>query len=74
MLHNAQYIENNNIIADGVNSKVLGKKAQVGFDLSVKNIYDITTAGFVSKSKTYVGEYVLRPLEKLKYKNIEFEG
>lgn len=74
MLKNAAYIEKNIIIADNINTKIIGKKAQVGFDLSVKNIYDVVDAGFVSKNKTYVATYVKRPIEKLRYKDIEFEG
>ncbi len=74
MLKNANYVEENNIIADNSNTKILGKKAQVGFDLSVKNIYDVATAGFVSKSKTFVGKYVLRPVQTLTYEGVEFQG
>ena len=36
MLKNAAYIEKNIIIADNINTKIIGKKAQVGFDLSEK--------------------------------------
>lgn len=74
MLRNAQYIEDNVIIEDKISTKKLGKKAQVGYDLTLKNVYNITTPGFVSKNKTYVGKYELREPERLKYEDIEFEG
>lgn len=60
MLRSAEYIYNNIIIADEINSsKKYCKKAQVGVDLSVKNLYKITSPSTVKKDKTYVGDYKL---------------
>lgn len=74
MLKNSEYIEKKVIIEDKVNTKNLGKKAQIGFDLTVKNIYEIQDFGFVSRNKTYVPNYQKIFPKKLKYKDIEFEG
>lgn len=60
MLRNADYIYDNIIIADEVNTtKKYCKKAQVGVDLSVKNIYKIKNRGIVLREKTYVPDYEL---------------
>lgn len=54
MLKNANYIYDNVIKADEVHTtKKFCKKAQVGVDLSVKDVLEFKTAGTVCKSKTY---------------------
>ena len=67
MLRSAKYIEEHNIIHDDVNSFKKGKGAQVGFDLSVKNIWKIVTPGFVSKTKTHVPPYLLMKSDDVIY-------
>ncbi len=74
MLKNADYIDNNIIIEDKNETIKLGKKAQVGYDLTLKNVYDIKGNGFISKNKTYIAKYILRNIEHLKYNDIEFDG
>lgn len=82
MLRNAQYIEDNNIICDGKNSFIKGKKAQNGWDVSIKKVYKGTHPGLVLKNKTYVTPYLEIPFRKITYpytevtdnKVIEFEG
>lgn len=75
MLKNAKYIEENIILVDEEKTtKQYGKPAQVGYDLSVKNIYEIEGAGFVSTTKSFVPEYKLRPCTPIKYKDMEFNG
>ena len=57
MLRNAEYIYDNIIIADEVNTtKQYCKKAQVGVDLSLRKVCKITTPGVVLKSKTFASE------------------
>lgn len=54
MLKNANYIYDNVIKADGVHTtKDFCKKAQVGVDLSVKNVMKFKTSGKVFKDQTY---------------------
>lgn len=74
MLKNSEYIDKNIIIEDKNETNKLGKKAQVGYDLTLKNIYDIEGSGFISKYKTYIANYNLRKIEHLKYNDIEFDG
>ena len=74
MIRSADYIEKNNIISDGKNSFVKGKKAQVGFDVSVKNIYQQYYPGLITKKKTYVPQYVQIPVEDIKYPYTEHAG
>lgn len=58
MLKNASYIYDNIIIADEKNTtKKHCKKAQVGVDLTIKNLLKLENAGFVSKNSTYVSNY-----------------
>ena len=58
MLKNAQYIYDNIIIADEVQTtKKYCKKAQVGVDLTLKNVYAITTPGVILTDKSVVSEY-----------------
>lgn len=58
MLKNAQYIYDNIIIADEVNTtKKYCKCAQVGVDLSIKKPMEILSMGAVLKDKTYAPEY-----------------
>lgn len=58
MLKNSRYIYDNIIIADEINTtKKYCKKAQVGVDLTIKKIFNITKAGQVEIDKTYIPEY-----------------
>lgn len=58
MLKNAQYIYDNIIIADEVNTtKKYCAKAQVGVDLSIKKPMKIVSMGAVLKDKTYAPDY-----------------
>ena len=58
MLKNANYIYDNNIIADGKNTtKDFCKKAQVGVDLTVKRVFVFTSRGSVGKA-TYLPNYM----------------
>lgn len=58
MLRNADYIYNNIIIADEINTtKKYCKKAQVGVDLSCKTFYTIEGVGKVTLNKTFVPNY-----------------
>lgn len=57
MLKNATYIRDNILIADEVNTTLKYCKKTTGVDLSVKNLYRITTPGFVLQSHTVVGKY-----------------
>ena len=60
MLRNADYIYENNIIADGVNTtKQYCKKAQVGVDVTAGKVYVIANqGGSVLKDKTTVPDYL----------------
>ena len=74
-IKNSDYIYNNVIIEDGVNTtKEFCKKAQVGVDLTLKNVYKLKTPGFVSKDKSYVSEYKLIPFDDYTYKGKDFVG
>lgn len=58
MLKNAQYIYNNIIIADEINTtKKYCKPAQVGVDLSIKKPMKIVTPGHILRDKTHASEY-----------------
>lgn len=61
MLRSAKYIEENIIKEDGINTFKKGAPAQVGYDISVKDIYEIKTFSFgrIMKDKTYAPEYKL---------------
>lgn len=62
MLKNAQYIYDNIIIADEINTtKKYCKKAQVGVDLTIKRVFDVNTKGVVEINKTTIPEYVEHP-------------
>lgn len=75
MLKNSKYINDNIIIADEENTtKKYGKPAQVGYDLSVKSIYEISDAGFVSLFKSFVPEYKEIPSKITHYNKVEFDG
>ena len=65
MLRNADYILNNCVISDEINStKKYCKKAQVGVDLTVRNIYIFTENGEVNNTKTELPKYsFLKPLK-----------
>lgn len=65
MLRNAEYIYENVIISDEVNTtKKYCKKAQVGVDCSLAEVYKIVKPGFIYKDKSHVAEYEL--IEKTK--------
>ena len=71
MLKNAEYIYENVIISDENNTtKQYCKKAQVGVDLSVKNIWMLGNVGVVTKDKTYVPTYLKAAKETKYYENI----
>ena len=74
MLRNAQYIEDNNIIFDNKNSFKEGKKAQNGFDCSIKKVFKGTHPGLVLKSKTYVTPYLEIPSKTISYPYTELTG
>lgn len=81
MLRNAKYIEEHNIIYDDKNTHKIGRKAQNGFDVTVKSVYKNLYPGLVTKDKTYVTKYIEIPVKHLKYpypefigKEVEFEG
>lgn len=66
MVRCADYIWNNIIIADEVNTtKQYAKKAQVGVDLSVKEIRPFLEAGYTLKGKTYAAK--TKALEKIEF-------
>lgn len=66
MLKNANYIYENNIIADEVNTtKQYCKKAQVGVDVTAKSILDIEGTGQILADKTIVPDYA--PILKQNY-------
>ena len=65
MLRTANYIVENNLIADGKNTTLDYIKKTTGVDLSVKNFYSITGAGRVKKNKTEVGTYVQLPVKDI---------
>lgn len=67
MLRNADYIYDNIIIADEINTtKKYCKKAQSGVDLSVKEIRKFISPGIVLKDKTLASQTV--PIEKTSFK------
>lgn len=58
MLKSADYIYDNIIIADEINTtKEYCKKAQVGVDLSLKSVYKILTSGIIYKDCSDVSVY-----------------
>lgn len=64
MLKSAQYIMDNVIIADGVNStKEYAKKAQVGVDTTIRKIYKVGSCGYVYTDKSVVAKYEEIPTE-----------
>lgn len=66
MLKNANYIYENNIIADEVNTtKRYCKKAQVGVDVTVRDILYIEGTGQILTDKTIVPNYA--PVTKWSY-------
>lgn len=65
MLRNADYIYNNIIIADEVNTTKKYCKKATGIDLSVKSLCELTSPGIVLKNKTIVAPY--KDIKKLDY-------
>lgn len=60
MLRNADYIYENVIISDEINTtKKYCKKAQVGVDCSLSEVYKLSSAGVILKSKSNVSKYEL---------------
>jgi len=74
MLKNAQYIEDHNIIFDDKNSFKKGKKAQVGFDVSIKSVYKQYYPGLILKNKTFVPQYIKIPSKEITYPYTEHLG
>lgn len=72
MLRNADYIYNNVVVVDEENP--FCKKAQVGVDLSVCAVYKISTPGFVTKAKTFVGQYEEIIPERITYLAAKADG
>lgn len=74
MLRNADYIYDNIIISDEVNTtKKYCKKAQVGVDCSLAEVYRIVKPGIIYQDKSKVAEYEL--IEKTKVADDKvFEG
>lgn len=65
MLKNADYIYNNIIIADGINTtKQYCMKAQVGVDVTAKDILWINGYGQILSDKTCVPKYVPVPTQR----------
>jgi len=69
MIRNSDYIYKNILIADNKNTTLQYCKKTTGVDLSVKNLYNISTPGAILHSGTIVGEY--RQINK---SNIEVGG
>ena len=65
MLRNADYIYNNIIIADEVNTTKKYCKKATGIDLSVKSLCELTNPGIILKNKTIVAPY--KDIKKLNY-------
>lgn len=64
MLKNAEYIYDNIIIADEVNTtKKYCKKAQVGVDLSIRSVERFADAGYTLISKTFASHTIALPVE-----------
>lgn len=61
MLRSAKYIDENIIKEDGITTFKKGAPAQVGFDISIKDVYEIKPFSFgkILKDKTYAPEYNL---------------
>ena len=75
MLRNADYIYNNIIISDEVNTtKKYCKKAQVGVDLSVKNIINIAGSGLVTTGTSHIAPYQVREKATFEYGGKEYVG
>lgn len=74
MLKNADYIYNNVIIADEINTTKKYCKKATGVDLSVKDIFDISKPGIVFKDKTIVYPYTKREKKYIKVDKYEFKG
>ena len=73
-MKNAQYIYDNVIIADDINTtKNYCKKAQVGVDLSIKSVESMGV-GCTLKNKTYAAPTSDIPKEHLSYGGIDFIG
>lgn len=64
MLRNAEYIYNNIIIADEKDTtKKYCKKAQVGVDVTLKEVYSISGCGATLKNKSLIPDYKQVPKE-----------
>lgn len=69
MLKTANYIYNNIIIADEINTTKKFCKKATGVDLSVKNISRFTKPGIILKDKT-----IVHPYEDIKITEFEVDG
>lgn len=65
MLRTANYIVENNLIADEINTTLKYIKKTTGVDVSVKNFYSLATPGRIKKDKTEVGKYVQLPIRDI---------
>lgn len=75
MLRNANYIYDNILVADDVNSTLeYCKKAQVGVDLSVRNFKKLKSAGVILKSKSIVSDLETVAKEDYTQKGYNFTG
>lgn len=74
MLRNADYIVNNVLIADGINTTLDYIHKTTGVDISVKNFYSIETPGIILQNKTIVGEYKLVEKKEYNVNGYKFKG
>ena len=75
MLRNADYIYNNVIIADELNTtKKYCKKAQVGVDLSLRSVNKIVSRGCIYTDKSYVSKYEDIPVQSIIGSDRDYEG
>ena len=75
MLKNAEYIYENVVIADEVDTtKKYCKKAQVGVDLSIREVSKIISHGCIYTDKSYVSKYKNIPTENIVGSDKDYEG
>ena len=74
MLKNAQYIVDNVLIADGVNTTLDYIHKTTGVDISIKNFYTIETPGIILQNKTIVGKYKLVEKREYEVDGYKFKG
>lgn len=75
MLKTANYIVENNLIADDKNTTLKYIKKTTGVDLSVKNFYLLLNPGIILNNKTIVGDYSLLQKKEIElYNKYKFNG